>query len=243
VRQRSNLIVVLGVVVFVIGAAAAWLVLRDHGSSASATSSKDKVQVLVAEKRIPAGTKGDQAVQQGMVTTKEVDTGAKPPTAFTDPSQLPGRTSQGDVAEGQILTAEQFAQAQTAIGTVKIPDGKTALALQLGNVPGVAGFAGAGDKIDIYGVLKSAPGKGQVTHLVMQGVDVLNVNGTTLAPNAGQPGGTGLVFLLAVTPAQAEHLVYLTSFEQLYFSLLPKTGAPNVQTPGVGANEAFSTAS
>ena len=242
-RQRSNLIVTLGVVVFVIGAAAAWLVLRDHGSSASATSSsKDKVQVLVADKAIPAGTKGDQAIQQGMVSTKQVDTSAKPATAFTDPSQLPGRTSQGDIAQGQILTAEQFAQAQTAIGTVKIPDGKTAVALQLGNVPGVAGFAGAGDKIDIYGVVKNAPGKGQATHLIMQGVDVLNVNGATLAPNAGQPGGQGLVYLLAVTPAQAEHLVYLTSFEQLYFSLLPKTGTPNVQTPGVGANEAFSPA-
>ena len=63
--------------------------------------------------------------------------------------------------------------------------------------------------------------------LVMQGIEVLNVNGTTLTPNAGQPGGPGLVYLVAVTPAQAEHLVYLTTFEQLYFSLLPKAGAPN----------------
>jgi Flp pilus assembly protein CpaB len=239
--KRSNLIVVLGVVVFVIGAAAAYLVVRNDNSSASAAKDTgSKVTVLVASKAIPSGTKGADAVNGGMVDTKQVDPSAKPAAALTDSSQLPGRTAQGDISQGQILTSDQFVQAQTAIGTIKIPDGKTALALSLSNVPGVAGFAGAGDKIDIFGVVKNAPNKGQATHLIMQGVDVLNVNGTTLAPNAGQPGGPGLVFLLAVTPAQAEHLIYLASFEQMYFSLLPKSGAPTVSTPGVGGADAFS---
>jgi Flp pilus assembly protein CpaB len=198
----------------------------------------------VASKPIPSGTKGDAALNNGMVDTKDVDASAKPATALTDKSQLPGRTAQSDIASGQILTSDQFAQAQTAIGTVKIPDGKTALALQLANVPGAAGFAGAGDKIDIYSVVKNRPPNGgNGVRLIMQGVEVLNVNGTTLTPNAGQPGGPGLVYLLAVTPAQAEHLVYLTTFEQLYFSLLPKTGAPNASTPGVGPIEAYATVS
>jgi Flp pilus assembly protein CpaB len=238
--KRSNLIVVLGVVVFVIGAAAAYLVVRnDKGSASTAKDSASRVTVLVASKAIPSGTKGVDAVNNGMVDTKQVDASAKPASALTDPSQLPGRTAQGDIAQGQILTAEQFAQSQTAIGTVKIPDGKTALALQLGNVPGVSGFAGAGDKVDVYSVTKNAPNKGTATHLVLQGVDVLNVNGTTLAANPGQPSGPGLVFLLAVTPSQAEHLIYLSSFEQLYFSLLPKNGAPAVSTPGATGADVF----
>src|ERR671933_447811 len=79
------------------------------------------------------------------------------------------------VAGGQILTTEQFQQAQTRIGTLKIPEGKTALALQLANVPGVAGFAGAGDHINVYGLLKDGP-QGPTAKLVMQNIEVLNVN-------------------------------------------------------------------
>src|SRR5919202_533588 len=138
------------------------------------------------------------------------------------------------VAGGQILTTEQFQQAQTRIGTLKIPEGKTALALQLANVPGVAGFAGAGDHINIYGVVKSAvEAKGSASvRLIMQNPEVLNVNGTTLAAAQGQPGGSGLVYLLAVSPAEAERLVYLTTFEQLYFSLVAKEQPAVDNTPG-----------
>jgi len=50
---------------------------------------------------------------------------------------------------------------------VKIPPGKTALALSLGAVPGVAGFVAAGDHINIYGVLKEGPDSPS-TKLIMQ---------------------------------------------------------------------------
>ncbi len=66
----------------------------------------------------------------------------------------------------------------------------------------------------------------------MQNTEVLNVNGTTLAAVQGQPGGTGLVYLLAVNPIEAERLVYLASFEDLYFSLVSKDQPAIGETPG-----------
>jgi pilus assembly protein CpaB len=239
--KRSNLIVTLGLAVFVVGAAATYLVVRNSHDGSTATAA-GKVAVLVAAKPIPAGTTGTNAVAQGLVKTKGVDPGAKPATALTDASQLAGKTVTLGVSEGQILTLDQFQVAQTRIGTLKIPDGKTALALQLGNVPGVAGFAGAGDHIDIYGVVKpgsdpKAP-SGQA-HLIMQNTEVLNVNGAPLAAAQGQPGGTGLVYLLAVSPTEAEHLIYLTTFESLYFSLVSKDAAPAAATPGSSIADAL----
>jgi Flp pilus assembly protein CpaB len=196
----------------------------------------------VADKPIPAGTTGTAVVTQGMIKTRNVDANAKPATAITDASQLAGKTVTLGVAEGQILTLDQFQQAQTRIGTLNIPDGKTALALQLNNVPGVAGFAGAGDHINIYGVVK--PGSdpklpGGAAHLIMSNTEVLNVNGTTLAATQGQPGGTGLVYLLAVSPAEAERLIYLSTFEQLYFSLVAKNADPVGATPGASIADAL----
>ena len=239
--KRSNLIVTLGLAVFIVGAAATYLVVRS-GDGGGATSSAGKVPVLVAEKPIPAGTTGTNVVANGMIKTRQVDAAAKPATAVTDASQLAGKTVTLGVAEGQIITLDQFQTAQTRIGTLKIPDGKTALALQLANVPGVAGFAGAGDRVNVYGVVKpgSDPKNPQgATHLIMSNTEVLNVNGATLAAAQGQPGGAGLVYLLAVSPAEAERLIYLSTFEQLYFSLVAKDAAAVGGTPGASIADAL----
>jgi Flp pilus assembly protein CpaB len=238
--KRSNLIVTLGLAVFIVGAAATYLVVRDSGGG-TPTAGAGKVSVLVADKAIPAGTQGSTAVNQGLVKTKVVPDSAKPATALTDVSQLAGKTVTLGVSEGQILTSDQFQTAQTRIGTLKIPDGKTALALSLNNVPGVAGFAGAGDHIDIFAVVKpGAPGMPTGdSKLIMQNTEILNVNGTTLAAAPGQPGGAGLVYLLAVSPPEAEKLIYLSTFEQLYFSLVSKDAAPVAATPGSSVVDAL----
>lgn len=239
--KRSNLIVTLGLAVFIVGAAATFLIVRDNGDE-TATAGPGRVTVLVADKPIPAGTQGSTAVSQGMVKNKVVVDSAKPATALTDVSQLAGKTVTLGVAEGQVLTTDQFQTAQTRIGTLKIPDGKTAIAVQLANVPGVAGFAGAGDRINVYGLIK--PGSDSKmpqggAHLIMQNTEVLNVNGTTLAAAQGQPGGTGLVYLLAVSAPEAERLAYLTTFEGLYFSLVAKDAAPVGGTPGATIADAL----
>jgi Flp pilus assembly protein CpaB len=240
--KRSNLIVTLGLAVFIVGAAATYLVVRNSDGGSTSTAGAGKVSVLVAAKPIPAGTTGATVVNDGMVKSKAVDPAAKPANAVTDSSQLAGKTVTLGVSEGEIITTDQFQAAQTRIGTLKIPDGKTALAIQLGNVPGVAGFAGAGDHINVYGLVK--PGDDPKfpegsSHLIMQNIEVLNVNGTNLVAAQGQPGGTGLVYLLAVDASQAERLTYLTTFESMYFSLVSKDAAPVGGTSGSSIADAL----
>ena len=237
--KRSNLIVVLGLAVFAIGAGATYLIARDNGNGTPATK-EGQVVVLYAAKEIPAGTSGSDAVNSGLARQKAIVASAKPANALTDPTQLAGRTAILGVSEGAVLTSDQFVDAQTRIGTLKIPEGKTALALQMANVPGVAGFAGAGDHINIYGVSKDGP-QGATAKLIMQNVEVLNVNGTSLVSAQGQPGAGGLVFLLAVDQTAGEQLVYLTSFQQLYFALVSKDQPAVGGTPGVNSSQALKT--
>jgi Flp pilus assembly protein CpaB len=234
--RRSNLIVILGLVVFIVGAGATYLIARDDGDDVTARAGK--TVVLYAAKPIPAGTTGGNALDQGLVKTKAIADSAKPVNAITDPSQIAGRIAALGVPEGQVLTSEQFKDAQTRIGTLKIPDGKTAMAVQLAHVPGVAGFAGAGDRINVYGLTRDGP-QGAQSKLIMQNVEVLNVNGAALATGQGQPGGSGLVFLLAVSPSEAEQLVYLTSLQQLYFALVAKDRPAGEPTPGVTQRDAL----
>lgn len=231
--KRSNMIVALGLAVFVVGAAATWFVLRDSDSGASASTGN--ATVLYAAQAIPAGTSGSTAVDQGMVKTKSVPASAAT-GALRSPSQLAGKTASSAVAEGVVLTSDEFPQAQTAGGVLKIPDGKTALAIGMDYMPGVAGFAQAGDRVDIFGVSKEV-GEGGAARLVLQGTEVLRVSAPTVA--AGANGGKSAVFVLAVTPPEAEQVIYLSTFQSIYFSLVPRDQAPVPGTPGSGQPDAL----
>lgn len=236
--RRSNVIVILGLAVFIVGAAATYFLVRDKGGSDTASSVAGGVPVLYASEDIPAGTSGTAAIQNGLVKTKNVNPTTKPASALTDSSQLAGRTTTVGVPQGSVLTEDGFPLAQTRVGSVKIPAGKNAFAVQLGNVPGVAGYVGAGDHIDIFGMTKPDSGGG-AAHLILQNIEVLSVNGANVTPSPGQPGAPDRVFLLAVDPAQAEQLSYLASFGQLSFSLVPKDQGPGPATPGVDPKNAL----
>lgn len=231
--KRSNLIVSLGLAVFVAGAAATFFVVRNGDDKGSGKGP----QVLYAEKTIPSGTSGAAAVDRGLVKTRSIDESAKPPTALTDPSQLSGRTATSSIPEGAVLTSDQFAVPQTRQGTLKIPDGKTAIAVQLANVSGVAGFVAAGDRVNIYGLLKEGPGS-KSAKLIMQNTEVLNVSptGTAAAPAGAASNRT---FLLAVNPQEGERLAFLAAFQELYFALTPKDAAAVPGTSGTGPAEAL----
>jgi Flp pilus assembly protein CpaB len=234
-KKRSNLIVSLGLAVFVAGAAATFLVVRNSDDDSKVAG--PAAQVLYAAKTIPSGTSGSAAVDQGLVKTRSISASAKPPSALTDPSQLAGRTASVSVPEGAVITSEQFAVPQTRLGTVKIPAGKTALAVQLGFVPGVAGFVGSGDRIDVYGLMEEGPGAPSAK-LIMQNTEVLSV---TPSGATAQAAGSEVkpIFLLAVSPQEAERLAFLTTFQQLYFSLVPKDAPPSGPTPGTASADAL----
>jgi Flp pilus assembly protein CpaB len=230
VSKRTRATLLAGVALLVAGGAgAAYLGSR----SATPAPTVAKVSVWYASATVNAGTSGSSAVAEGAIRTRSVEPGDRPANAITDAGQLSGRVARAVIPAGTVVTADMFPDPQTRIGTVVIPAGKRALALELGPVAGVAGFAGAGDHIDVYGIAKGDAGGTPAVRLVLQGVEVLNVNGVGLTAAQGQPGSPNLIYLLAVTPVDAERLIYLNEFEKLYFDLVPKGEGP-VKTPGAG---------
>jgi Flp pilus assembly protein CpaB len=117
-----------------------------------------------------------------------------------------------------------------AVTPVKIPNGKEALELQLSAVQGLAGYANVGDRVNVYGTFKdkqpNASVKGPpLAKLVLSNVEVLSVVN----------GGSNVTYMLAVNPNEAEQLIYLSSFEGIWLTLV-RDGAPVVGgTPGHNA--------
>ncbi len=125
-----------------------------------------------------------------------------------------------------------------AAPTVKVPAGKEAVAVQVATVPGLAGYAKTGDRVNIYGTFKDRqPNAGArgvpLAKLILADAEVLAVT----APAAGAEGGTA-TYLLAVNPGDAEKVIYLASFEGIWLSITPD-GAPAIRdTPGRNAANA-----
>lgn len=234
--NRSKVGFVAGFLLFVIGTAtAAYLGSRPDSAAGPAGA---KAQAYYSAGAVDTGTPGPSAVAAGLLQIRAVDRSALPLNAVTDPLQIAGGVASAVIPAGVIVTTDMFPAPQTRIGTVVIPPGKRALALKLEAMPGVAGFAGAGDLVDVYGISQAADTAPARVQLVLQAVEVLNVNGLGLPTVQGQADGPSLVYLLAVTPAEAERLIFLTEFNKVYFDLVAK-GEPLVVTPGAGPAEAL----
>jgi Flp pilus assembly protein CpaB len=134
------------------------------------------------------------------------------------------KTPAASSSDAPSVTIRQAAETTPAatVTALKIPNGKEALELQVPAVQGLAGFTKPGDRVNVYGTFKdkqpNASVKGPpLAKLILSNVEVLSsVN-----------GGTTNTYVLAVNPNEAEQLIYLSSFEGIWMTLV-RDGAPVV---------------
>jgi Flp pilus assembly protein CpaB len=258
VRQRSNLIILFGIAFFLIGGAIVFLVLNedDEGTGVGATPGQAEVTVFVAAQDIPANTLGSEVIEQGLLTTDTVASGSQPIGAITSAAGLDNQIFAVGVSEGDVVTASQLAV--RSLSNVSVPEGYDGVAITVPYVNGGAGYVAPGDTVNLYGVLGSSdeaagaatPDGGTEARLprseiVLTNVLVLDVSaqegrsidnaaqsaeGETTVGRAAQ--GAPLTYLLALRPTDAERVVQLTSFAQLYVGLTAEGAAPVTDTPG-----------
>jgi hypothetical protein len=146
---------------------------------------------------------------------------------------LATRGSDDDKNEPPVVTVAPAAQESggetpaPATTNIRIPDGKEAVAVQIAAVPGMAGYAKVNDRVNVYGTFKDRQPNNAVkgpplAKLVLSNVQVLSV------ANAG----ANVTYVLAVNAEEAEKVIYLSSFEGIWLTLV-RDGAPAVGgTPG-----------
>jgi Flp pilus assembly protein CpaB len=145
----------------------------------------------------------------------------------------------GGQSEGKVTSAAPLGGVATvpaastgSAPTVAVPNGKEGVAVQVPAIAGLAGYAKAGDRVNVYGTFKdrqpNSAAKGvPATKLIIADAEVLAVTG----PAAGAEGGN-TTYLLAVNPGAAEQVIYLASFEGLWLSLTPENAPGLPATPG-----------
>jgi Flp pilus assembly protein CpaB len=143
-------------------------------------------------------------------------------------------TTSTTVQAGTVVVS---AAAPAAPTSFTIPEGKQAVAVQVPFVAGLAGYARAGDIVNVYGNIQTDKGTipaPPATKLILPGVQVLAVTGP--APGVDTGNST---YLLALDANQAEQAIFFARFESMWLTLVPK-GQPNAQpTAGHSYKNAF----
>jgi pilus assembly protein CpaB len=143
-----------GVIAFVLAAAATiGVFLYVHGvKDNNKTTAGNVTTVIVSKQDIPAGTKLDDLISGGGLTTLQVPSNAVVPGAVTEVSQLQGRTTSSFILHGEQITTARL-QGETAFrtgGVLGIPKGYEAVTVQLEAQRVVNNVIQTGDHVVVY---------------------------------------------------------------------------------------------
>lgn len=225
-QTRSRAIITAGVVTALLGALLVFVYGRSVSSSAEGAPA---TQALVATDGIPPGTPWEEA--KGKVDARPVPNDARPVSAVDDAESLNGRRSVRTVQKGEVITTAQFGLTEAApAGGLDIPPGQNAVSVDLGVPQGVAGYVQPGDFVNIYTTFDGGQeGDGEtITKLMLSNVQVL----ANRAAGAEDRGSGGALLTLALTPHDAEKVVYAKQQGSLWLGLV-HAGDPQAETPGV----------
>ena len=215
-KSRSNVMIVVGVVLAVIGAAFAVLYVR--GDEAGA---RDTRAVVVVTSAVRAGTPAAQV----KFAVRDVDAKAVPADALASTATLNGQVALHGLSANQVVTQAMFGvQGAAASGGVVLPKGKKGMGVELAFAPGGLRYVVPGDRIDVYASKKQ--GDAAVTSLLLSSVQVIATTpgaGTGEA-TATQAGPGTLHFLLAVDGDQAIKLVNAQHAQNSLYFVLAATG-------------------
>ena len=248
-RNRSNLLVLLGIAFFVVGGIIVYVLTNDDGGG-SGTSSANETVVVVATHDIPSGAKGSDEIANGGLKEVHVPAGALVPNAIQGLQLLEGATFvQAFADDSQIIN--------TGVQSLKrgydLPEGFEAIAVSLDFPAGVAGYVNPGDRVNIYGSFTkltsggAAIPNGEHAQLMMTNTRVLDVN--QAIPAAGTPAegtatnrqaGGSIIVLLAVKTADAERLVYMAQGQAVYATLVRDDAPPAGPSDGANAGNVLS---
>lgn len=237
-RGRSNMLVLVGLVAFVLGLAAVYVVTKDDDGGGTALG-PDSVEVLVAGQDLASGALGDDVVAGNQYRVERINRADLLTDAVTTPSQLSGQILTLNFAEGEQLRISGLRPQSPLSQIAEIPDGFEAVAVGVDFIAGGAGYIAPGDRVNVFLVvpaasqLSLAPGgaeavAGEVTQFlppyavsrtellltnitvldVSQQVDPLRGSEPTTTDSAGRLVGDRLTVLLAVATHDAEKVIY-----------------------------------
>ena len=255
--SRRTLALVLAVALALLATLALYSYIKSLEDKA--TEGLTVVDVFVAKQDIASGVSGDTAGSQGLIERRSVPTKYVPTGAIRSLTEISGKIAIVNIFKDEVIVGPRFAVPGSAASNVlPIGEGKQAISLQVGQVPGVAGFIQPGNRVSLIVQTAQRPGAttanarqaGPFVRYLLQNMDVIAVGSRGAAQTTAAATPTDqaaqqqacCILTFSVTPAQAEIIAFAALNTQMYFTLLPasKTPLPAANTPGRQVTNLFS---
>jgi Flp pilus assembly protein CpaB len=177
-------------------------------------AAEENVSVLVATKDIPAGTPGEDALDDKLVVAKEVEQKAVVPGSFTEPAQIEKLLTTDKIYAGEQITATRFrpeaqrgprAELTGTMRAIQVP----ATANQV-----LSGTLSEGDHVDVvasieYKVVTGARDfERTATRVILRDILVLKTQKADPLSNVTDSGDKEMSIQLALTDTQAQKLFF-----------------------------------
>jgi Flp pilus assembly protein CpaB len=243
VNNRVSILVIAAVVAILSGFG---LVKYASGAEHRAVEASKPVNVLVAEKDIPAGTDFNTAWNSHSIGVAQTLQSLLPPTAVTDPNSLVGLVSTTPLARGQFVVRGGFADPAAAgksgppTFANDLPDGTVAVSFKADAEKAVSDLIRPGDHVNLLVQVPNASvlglpdsGGAAVVHL-FQDLQIIAIGDVTAPPKdateAPKNPGTGL-YTVAVAPEDSARLLLLSNEYNIYVTLVGPQTQPSDLPP------------
>ena len=186
--------------------------------------------VIVAKVNIPPRTR----IQESMLQTKEMPVDMVPEGAIRSFNEVKDVQIKVSIFAGDILTTQKvFSEKGNEGFAGEIPADCRAVAINVSEVTGVAGFAKPGDKVDLLLVEKGQ--YSATTNILLQNVPLLSVNQDTEGGNLIDANGVvtssaisnPTIATFALPPQDVLKLISASKLGEIYMMLRPSNPAAN----------------
>lgn len=250
--MRTKTIIIIVALVFA-GAATVLAMNYVNSARSEVAASSKPVKVLVAQEDVPRGVSAEQLMSEEMVALEEVPQRYVASDAVSSVRAIEGQVLNTPLSAGEQVTTTRFSLPSAAGLAYSVPSDQVAIAIPVNEVRGISGMVRPGDRVAVFATLEGvegadgAGGDGKATRLLLPEAKVVAM-GTALAPEEseasdGKEGGGALassnsaaeapaVMTLAVTPADAEKLIFAEESGSVWITLLPATAQHGPTAPG-----------
>src|SRR5262245_8681900 len=204
--MKSRTMILMGVAV-VCGLVASYLTSRMLANQGS--GEEEKVQVVVAKDRVPAGTLIKDPAKYFML--KDFTKGSEPKKAFTSLEQLKDKKLKNSIGSEAHVTPDDIAKKEDEGLAGDIPPGMRAVAIRVGIDTTVAGFVLPRSHVDIVSTTHEG---GTVSQILLQDMLVLAVDQSP-AREDGRTVMPAATVTIQATPEEAEVLTLAQSKGEL----------------------------
>lgn len=242
--------IVILVVAVALGLLSAFFVARYLSDArAELLAQAEPVRVLVAARDIAAGTTAAEIARGNYVEQREIPRQYVADGAISSLASIEGRVLAVPLTRGEQLTAARFKIAEDVGLSYAIPEGYVAVSVPDNPARGVSGFVKPGDYVMVITSFDPGGGvEGAITKTLIKKARVLatgtetsqTVTPTTqqeqqggLLNRASSATGSGVQTLtLAVTPVDAERLVFAQEVGSVWYALIASSSTTVPDTEG-----------